>query len=66
MFKLDDPFYRPLWIRVAITAICIGWGVAELGFGNPGWAMIFLALGFYAGWRFFVTFAPPPEEPKEP
>jgi hypothetical protein len=24
-FDLQHPFYKPLWIRVLITALCLGW-----------------------------------------
>ena len=58
MFDLDDPFFRPLWLRLAVCVVTLGWGVVELVTGSPGFAMLFLALGAYAGWRFFVTFNP--------
>lgn len=58
MFNLDDPFYRPLWLRIAIVALCLGWGLFELVMGSPGFAILFLALGAFAGYRFFVTFNP--------
>lgn len=58
MFNLDDPRFRPLWLRVALTAICLLWGVFEISTGSPGWGLGFLALGGWVGWRFFVTFKP--------
>ena len=54
MFDMDHPFFRPLWIRIAVVAVCLGWALVELMGGSPGWAMIFGALGAYAGWNFFV------------
>ena len=58
MFNLDDPRFRPLWLRLTLCAVAIGWGLVELASGSPGFALLFLALGLYAAWRFFVTFHP--------
>lgn len=58
VFDLDHPWFRPLWRRVLVTAIALGWGLVELASGSPGFALLFLALGAYAGWRLFVTFNP--------
>lgn len=58
MFDLDHPFFRPLWIRIAVVALSLGWAVFELADGSPFWAMLFGALGVYAAYRFFVTFNP--------
>lgn len=49
MFGLDDPFFRPLWLRVALCALTFGWGLVELATGNPGFALMFLALGAFSG-----------------
>lgn len=62
---LDDPRYRPLWLRILVVGICIGWGLFELSTGAVGFAMLFLAAGGYVAWRFFVTFAPDDEEDKK-
>lgn len=59
---LDDPRYRPLWLRILLVGICIGWGLFELLVGSTGFALIFLAMGGYVAWRFFVTFAPDEED----
>ena len=56
----DHPMFRPLWVRILIVAICVGWGIVEfvLGAGSPFWGILFLALGGYAAWDFFVDFGP--------
>ncbi|PQO23849.1 hypothetical protein C2I36_05985 [Rhodobacteraceae bacterium WD3A24] len=54
----NDPFYRPLWRRVAITAICLIWGAVEFGDGEPFWGILFSALGAYAFWGFFIAASP--------
>ncbi len=64
MFNLDDPRFRPLWLRIVLTAICFGWAIFELVTGSPGWALAFAAVGGWAGYRFFVTFNPDQEEEK--
>jgi hypothetical protein len=51
-------FYRPLWIRLTITLGCIAWGLVEVAMGNSFWAILFLGIGLFTGYRFFVTFNP--------
>lgn len=58
MFDLDDPRFRPLWLRITLTAVCVLWGIFEILSGSPGWGLGFLALGVWVGWRFFITFNP--------
>lgn len=58
MFDLDDAFYRPLWIRVLIVALALSWGLFEFASRAPLFGVIFVAIGLYAAWRFFVTFDP--------
>ncbi len=61
---VQHPFFRPLWRRVAVVAVCLGWAVVEFVHDAPFWGMLFGALGLYCGWQFFVAFDPPPEDPK--
>ena len=61
MFDLQIPFFIPLWRRIATTVLILGWTGFELSSGSTGWAMIFGALGSYAGYQFFVVW-----NPKEP
>lgn len=46
------PFFRPLWVRVAVVAFALGWAAVELYNGSPGWATLFGAAGLYALWVF--------------
>lgn len=62
MFDLDDAFYRPLWVRLLLVALALGWGLFEFVSGAPFFGVIFVAIGLYAAWRFFVTFNPPGED----
>lgn len=54
----EHPFFRPLWVRVTVTVVALFWGVFELALGNPFWCLVFLGLGFHAGWTFFVALPP--------
>jgi len=58
VFDLDDDFYRPVWVRIAITLASIGWGLVELANGNIFWATLFIGIGLYAGYRFFCDLQP--------
>lgn len=59
-----DPFFNPLWRRIATVAACAGWGGFEFWNGNTGWAALFWGIGVYCGWVFFVTWRDlPPRNP---
>lgn len=62
LFNLNDPWFRPLWRRVAVTGVALGWGLFELASGSGGFGVLFLALGAYAAWSFFATFNPGADE----
>lgn len=61
MFNLQAAFFRPLWLRLAVVALCLGWAVLEVATGSPGWAVLFAAAGSWAGYQFFVAWAPKPD-----
>jgi hypothetical protein len=61
---LNHPFFIPLWRRVLITAICLGWAIFEIVMGSPFWAILFGALGLYAGYVWFFDFRPRDPETK--
>ncbi len=52
-FDFDNPIYKP-WVKALILILCFGWGLFELIAGSPFWAVIFLALGAYCAWGFFL------------
>lgn len=56
----SHPFFRPVWVRVAVVGLSLGWAVVELVFGSPGWAMLFAAAGLYALWVFVTDKAGAP------
>jgi hypothetical protein len=60
--KLVDPshpFYAPLWRRVVIVAVALGWAIFEFVSGGPFWGILFGAIGLYCAWAFFVAFPGP-------
>lgn len=62
-FELQTPFFRPLWRRCLVVALCLGWAVFEFVTGSPFWGIIFGAFGAIAVWQFFL--APWPENDSE-
>lgn len=67
--RLIDPshrFYRPLLVRVAIVAVCLGWAIVEATAGEPIWGLAVGAVGVYAAWMLLLNFTPAPEEAASP
>ena len=62
MFDLQIPFYKPLWLRLLIVAVCIGWAVFELSTGSIGWAILFCAAGIWSAYQFFLVWNPKEED----
>jgi hypothetical protein len=58
----QHPFYRPLWRRVTVVAVCLGWGAFEFASASPFWCMLFVGLGLVCAWQFFVVFDPDSKE----
>lgn len=50
MINPADPFFAPLWRRVVIVGLCLGWAAFEVVTGSPGWALMFGAAGLYAAY----------------
>jgi hypothetical protein len=62
----DNPFYRPLWRRIAIVAVVGAWAAWEVIYVKDSlWTMIALFFLGYAVWMFFITYRAP-VEPKPP
>ena len=58
LFDFNHPFFRPLWLRIAIVVACLLWAMVEASSGEMMWAMLFAAIGLYAGYGFFINFNP--------
>lgn len=54
----DHPFYKPLWRRILIVAICFFWTGIEFWFGETTWGMIFLAVAAYVACVLLIFFKP--------
>ncbi|MBB4063283.1 DUF3329 domain-containing protein [Gellertiella hungarica] len=50
------PFYRPLWVRLLVVAICAVWFVVELVIGSPFFMVIMGALTVYTAWVLVIRF----------
>ncbi|KAA0700618.1 hypothetical protein DTW90_02925 [Neorhizobium sp. P12A] len=63
----NHPFYKSLWRRILIVAVCLGWAVIEASTREPFWAVLVGAVGIYAAWMLLLNFDPkPPESASEP
>lgn len=58
LIDVQHSFFRPLWRRVAVVVICLGWAMYELATGSPFFAILFGAAGLYCVHQFFIAFAP--------
>ena len=56
MKERDINFFRPLWRRVTVTAVCAIWAALELWHGEQLWILITLGLTAFSVWSFFITF----------
>lgn len=61
LLGLNDPFFKPLWIRVGVVAFCLGWALFEYVAGSTGWAVLFAGIGAVCIWSFFIDFRPKDE-----
>lgn len=62
LLGLRHKFFNPLWRRVATVAFCILWGLFEAYNGNWIWSGLFVALGLFCGWVFFIGWQDLPDE----
>ena len=57
MNERDTNFFRPLWIRLLVTAIVAVWFVLEVVFSHEQLWMGITAVGVvYCVWNFFLRF----------
>ncbi len=52
----DNPFFKPLWRRLAIITFCASWAGLEFYHGNNNWGWITLAITGYAVWTFLISY----------
>jgi len=58
LLDFNDPFYKPLWLRIAIVALAAGWGVFEFSNGNNFWGVVFVGAAGFAFHGLFIAFNP--------
>ncbi len=63
LIDVQHPWFVPIYRRVLVVAVCVGWAVAELVWGEVFWAMLFGATGIYCAYQLFWAFDP--KEPEE-
>ena len=67
LIDLEYPFFKPVWIRVAVVVVCAGWGLFELSTGAVLWGVFFIGLAIICGYRFSVIdYAAMPDAVKKP
>lgn len=63
---LDHPFYRPLWRRILIVLVTIGWVLMEATWSpSSAWTMLAGAVCAYSVWVFLIAWRDP-ERPERP
>ena len=55
MWGFDHRRFDPLWRRLMIVGLALGWGIFELVTGAPFWAMVFLGIGALGAWGLLLN-----------
>lgn len=58
IFDFNNPFFKPLWLRILVTFGTAAWAIFEYSSGATFWAILFGALSAAAFWGLFITFNP--------
>ena len=66
MKDTDHPFFRPLWRRIALVAVCLGWAALEFYSGARTWGIIALAFAGYAAWQYLYAYKEPDQPTIDP
>ena len=64
----SHPFFRPLWRRIAVLAVCFGWSAFEWANGETFWCILTLGMGAYGIWVLIINYdaGPSDNEPAPP
>lgn len=53
----DEPFYRPLWRRIAIVVVTGVWALSEYVYAHdPLWIALSVGIFGYSVWTFIITY----------
>ncbi len=67
LIDVQHRFFIPLWRRVLVVAVCLGWAAVEFSGRQWPWGLLFVAIGLYCAHQFFIAFDPPDERgPRDP
>ncbi len=58
MFDLRHRFFLPLWRRILIVVLMLGWVFMEITHESYTWAALVSALALYMAYQFFVVWNP--------
>lgn len=61
----NDPFFKPLWIRIAVVCGPALWGLFEFYNGENTWGLMFIGLAVWGFYGLFIKFDPRDPEPKD-
>ena len=53
------PWFKPLYRRLAVLAVCLAWLGLEVYGGELLWALFALSVTGYAVWALFISYRPP-------
>lgn len=62
----QHPFFRPLWRRLAVIAVCVVWSAIEFAVGTPFWGTLLAGMAVYAVWTFLISYKPADKAPLSP
>lgn len=74
LIDVDNPFYKPLWLRATICISVVLWAALETYARQPFWSVIAFACAAYCVYVLFIRYKPPadpvalpprPEDPEE-
>ncbi|MEQ1899299.1 MAG: DUF3329 domain-containing protein [Devosia sp.] len=62
MNERDTIFFRPLWRRVLVAAVCVVWFGFEIFYSHDQFWMVLSGLAVaYSVWNFFLAFSKDPK-----
>ncbi len=56
VFKIQTPFFIPLYRRLIVLAVTAAWVAVEMSRGEPIWAFVAISATIYVGVQFFLQF----------
>ncbi|SFN82577.1 hypothetical protein SAMN04488056_102132 [Cohaesibacter marisflavi] len=63
MFDTSHPMLKPLWVRLLICGVTLGWGLFEFLMASTTWAAIFGVVGVICVYHLLLEYEPPKDPP---